>query len=668
VTRGGARRRPLGVWYDSGMGDARAGIDVGGTFTDVVTVGTGGRPRAVKVPTTPADQGEGVVAGLQAAAPDQDVAHVAHGTTTATNAILERRVASVVLVTTDGFRDLLTIGRQHRPALYDLRAVRPPPLVDRDRVVTVRERTGPDGEAVIALTAAEIDRVAGAVAALEPEAVAVSLLFSYAGPAHEERLCAALEQRLDAPVTRSSDLLPEFREYERASTCVLNAAVAPVMRRYLSGLQERLRGTAVTVMTSGGGTAGLDHVAAAPVHTLLSGPAAGVVAAGAVARSAGFPDALAFDMGGTSTDVCLIRGGRPAVSASASIAGLPFQTPAVDIHTVGAGGGSIATVDAGGALQVGPRSAGARPGPACYGHGGTEPTVTDAHAALGHLDPERELGGGLRLDQQAATAALDRLPASAEGGFGILRVVRATMARALRRVSTERGVDPAGLALVAYGGAGPLHATALARELGCAAVVVPPAPGVLSALGLLLAPSRYEAARTVMAPADADLAARWEELADQAQQELRRQTGVRQPRLTRVADVRYAGQSHELRVPLERGADLPARFAAAHEQAYGYALPGEPVEIVTLRVVAEGEPALSDPPAEWDQGEARRTRRRRIGIEEGWVDAAVLDRAALDPGDVVAGPALVEQPDTTTLLADGERARVDDARNLVVTW
>jgi N-methylhydantoinase A len=650
------------------MGEARAGIDVGGTFTDVVTVGTGGRPRAVKVPTTPADQGEGVVTGLRSAAPDHDIAAVAHGTTTATNAILERDVAAVALVTTEGFRDLLVIGRQHRPALYDLAAVRPAPLVDARRVVTVHERTGPDGGAVVALAQEEIDRVVAAVAALEPESVAVSLLFSYAGPAHEERLCAALEAALDVPVTRSSALLAEFREFERTSTCVLNAAVAPVMRRYLGGLQRRLPGTTVTVMTSGGGTAGLEHAARAPVHTLLSGPAAGVVAAGAVARSAGYPDALAFDMGGTSTDVCLIRGGRPAVSAAASIGGLPFQTPAVDIHTVGAGGGSIAAVDAGGALQVGPRSAGARPGPACYGHGGTEPTVTDAHAALGHLDPARELGGGLRLDLDAATAALDRLPASAEGGFGIVRVVRATMVRALRRVSTERGVDPAGLALVAYGGAGPLHATALARELGCAAVVVPPAPGVLSALGLLLAPSRYEAARTVMVPADRDLTAVWEDLEAQAREELRRQAGAIEPTVARVADARYAGQSHELRISADAGADLAARFSAAHERAYGYAHPDEPVQVVTVRVVAEGPPALAEPPAEWDQGAARAARRRRVGVEDGWVHAEVLDRAALRSGDDVTGPALIEQPDTTTLLSPGERARVDGAGNLVVTW
>ncbi|MGH4006326.1 MAG: hydantoinase/oxoprolinase family protein, partial [Pseudonocardiaceae bacterium] len=493
----------------------------------------------------------------------------------------------------------------------------------------------------------------------------VSLLFGYAGDEHERRLCDALK-RLDVPITRSSALLREFREYERASTCVLNAAIEPVMRRYLSNLTARLDGPTITVMTSGGGTAGIDFVAGAPVHTLLSGPAAGVVAAGAVACGAGFGDAIAFDMGGTSTDVCLIRGGQPEVSTSAQIAGLPFRTPAVGIHTVGAGGGSIAWVDTGGALRVGPRSAGADPGPACYGLGGTEPTVTDAHCVLGHLDADRELGGGLRLDINAAADAVGALPESAGGAPGILAVVQATMARALRKVSTERGVDPAGLALVAYGGAGPLHATALARELGCRAVVVPPAPGVLSALGLLLAPARYEASRTVMAPADDDLTGAWAALEDQARQELHRQGVAGEITVSRIADARYAGQSHELRIAVAGGADLAQLLHHAHREAYGYAMPDERVLVVTLRVVARGDPILPQPPGDWDQGEPAPERSREIGIAGETVKARVVSRAGLASGDEVSGPALIEQSDTTTLLAAGEVAVVDDADNLVV--
>ncbi|HEX2263296.1 MAG TPA: hydantoinase/oxoprolinase family protein [Pseudonocardiaceae bacterium] len=451
---------------------ACAGVDVGGTFTDVVVHAAGQRPRAVKVPTTPDNQAVGVERGVAQSraetGPSQHMAQLRllpHGTTTATNAVLERKIARTVLVTTDGFADVLQIARQDRPALYDLTVTRPEPLVPHDRVVTVIERTSPDGEVVIALTGEEIERVVRRVECLKPESVAISLLFSYAGDEHERRLAEALA-RLQVPITRSSALLPEFREFERASTCVLNAAIEPVMRRYLSNLTDRLPGPTITVMTSGGGTAGVDFVAGAPVHTLLSGPAAGVVAAGAVARGAGFTDAIALDMGGTSTDVCLIRAGQPEVSTSAQIAGLPFRTPAVGIHTVGAGGGSIAWVDAGGALRVGPGSAGAEPGPACYGLGGTEPTVTDAHCVLGHLDPDRQLGGGLRLDINAAADAIAALPESAGAAPGILAVVRATMARALRKVSTERGVDPAGLALVAYGGAG---GTRSAQRAGAAA-------------------------------------------------------------------------------------------------------------------------------------------------------------------------------------------------------
>ncbi|MBV9013689.1 MAG: hydantoinase/oxoprolinase family protein [Pseudonocardiales bacterium] len=652
--------------------EACAGVDVGGTFTDVVVHAPGHRPRAVKVPTTPDNQAVGVQRGVEHAWPGAPLRLLPHGTTTATNAVLQRTLARTVLVTTDGFADVLQIARQDRPALYDLTVTRPAPLVSHEQVVTVRERMSPQGTAVIALSEEEIDRVVRQVQRLEPESVAVSLLFSYADEAHERRLCAALRS-LQVPITRSSALLAEFREFERTSTCVLNAALAPVMHRYLSHLTARLPGPTITVMTSGGGTAGVDFVADAPVHTLLSGPAAGVVAAGAVARCAGFEHAIAFDMGGTSTDVCLIRNGQPEVSTSAQIAGLPFRTPAVGIHTVGAGGGSIAWVDAGGALRVGPASAGADPGPACYGLGGSAPTVTDAHCVLGHLDPDRELGPadgtGLRLDVEAAARAIGTLPEPAGGALGILTVVRATMARALRRVSTERGVDPAHLALVAYGGAGPLHASALARELGCRAVVVPPTPGVLSALGLLLAPARYEASRTVMAPAGDDLTDTWQALETQARDELRHQGVTGEVTLSRVADARYAGQSHELRLAVpnpDAGADLAPLLHRAHRQAYGYAVPDEPVTIVTLRVVARGEPILAQPPQDWDLGQPAPERSREIGLAGQTVTARVVSRAGLVAGDEVGGPAVIEQSDTTTLLAPDEVAVVDEAGNLVV--
>jgi N-methylhydantoinase A len=646
-----------------------AGVDVGGTFTDVVVVARDGRslrPRAVKTPTTPADQGEGVANGLDADGSRGRVALLAHGTTTATNAILERDVARTVLVTTRGFADVLVIGRQARPALYDLTVTRPEPLVASDLVITVNERVAHDGHVVMALDGAEIERVVAAVAEVEPESVAVSLLFSYANDDHERRLCAALEERLDVPVTRSSALVPEFREYERASTCVLNAAVAPRMRRYLSGLDDRFADMTISVMMSGGGTTDLGYAAEAPVHTLLSGPAAGVVAAGAIASAAGYPDAVAFDMGGTSSDVCLIRDGRPEISSHSAIDRLPFRTPAVAIHSVGAGGGSIAWIDQGGALRVGPRSAGAEPGPACYGAGGTEPTVTDAHCVLGHLDPGRQLGGGLTLDIDAAQRAIARLPEDADGATGILTVVRATMARALRRVSTERGVDPGGLALLAYGGAGPLHAGALARDLGMRAVIIPPAAGVLSALGLLLAPPRAEASRTVMAPADHDIDELWTTLSDAATRQLAAQGFVGESTERRIAECRYTGQSHELRIPAGDG-DLGARFHEAHEEAYGYRMRGEQVQLVTARVVAEGTPVLSAPPVEWEHDRDDEGR-RQIVVDGTRVDARVISRGMLAPGDALAGPALIEQSDTTTLLADGDHAHIDDHHNLIITF
>ena len=652
------------------MSGNAAGADVGGTFTDIVLLRPGAPPQAVKAPTTGEDQSGGVRNGLQAAG-GSTIATLAHGTTTATNAVLERTTARTVLVTTAGFADLLVIARQNRPSLYDLAVTRPAPLVPSDQVVTVNERMGPDGAPVIALDDDEIGRVCAQVSALEPEAVAICLLFSYAGPAHEQRLADELARRLDVPISISSALLPEFREYERASTCVLDAAVAPMMRRYLRRLVEQLPDTTVTVMTSGGGVADVEDVAAAPVHTLLSGPAAGVVAAAAVARQEGFADGVAFDMGGTSTDACLIRGGHPAVASEGTIGGLPFATPAVAVHTVGAGGGSIAWLDSGGALRVGPQSAGAVPGPACYGHGGTAPTVTDAHAVLGHLAHDQALGtGDLRLDTPAAEGALRSLsgftdaPAAAEG---VLTVVRATMLRALRRVTTERGVDPSRLALIAYGGAGPLHASALARALGCGAAIIPAAPGVLSALGLLLAPPRREAARTVMAMwhrggSVPDLDEVWAQLEADARSRVANAT------MQWIADCRYAGQSHELRIHRPSDDDLAAALDVAHQQAYGYAMPDEPVEVVTLRAIAQGAPVLTAPPPRWDHGDPTEPTETVIHLGGGPRSVPLLHRAALQPGNLLAGPAVIAQPDSTTLLAPQDRAVVTDAGNLVVRW
>jgi N-methylhydantoinase A len=689
---------------------------VGGTFTDLVVLEAPNRPRVLKVATA-LDQAESVASAVDQAC-QQRPPTLAHGTTVATNAVLQRSLAHTVLLTTSGLTDVLTIARQQRPSLYDLAAVKPDPVVVAEDVLGVCERTGEDGEPLEPLVETEVDRVVEAVAARAPDAVAVSLLFSYAGPGHERRLTEALSRRLDVPISRSSALLPELREYERTSTIALNAGLVPVVRGYLNRLAEHFADTRLSIMTSSGGTTALPAAAEAPVHTLLSGPAAGAVAAASTARAAGRSEAVALDMGGTSTDACLIRKGAPQVSAETTMAELPFRTPSVDIHTVGAGGGSVAWIDSGGALRVGPGSAGAVPGPACYGLGGTAATVTDAHCALGHLDPDRPLGeapdgGGVRLDPDAAARVVDELPG---GAAGVLTVARATMGRALRRVSTECGVEPGGLTLVAYGGAGPLHASALAAELGLAAVLIPPYPGVLSALGLLLAPPRYEALRTVIGGAADDLESVWAELAEEARTALAAQGVTAPARLSYLADCRYAGQSHELRLTLStadgdaadgarqpRPAGVTELFHDAHRNAYGYAIAGETVEVVTVRVVAEGSPALTEPPDAWGLSEPADAPRlsepadpdkspaesaapadpatepttgtepqaRRIGVvrsggECQWVTASVLSRAELAPGACLDGPAVVEQPDATTLLRPGDRAEVDDRHNLVV--
>ncbi|WP_370324887.1 hydantoinase/oxoprolinase family protein [Euzebya sp.] len=639
-------------------GPAVAGVDVGGTFTDAVVVGADGRPVMRKAATTPDDQSAGLAGALDDARGDIDVSALGHGTTTATNAVLERDLGRAALVVTEGFRDLLVIARQDRPSLYDLTAVRPEPVVPPERVVTAVERVAADGTVLVPLTDDEVDRVVDRIRDLEADAVAVVLLFSWTRPDHERQIGEAIARALPSVhVTLSCDLVGAVREYERASTCALNAAVGPLMSGYLSRVADRVGGAAVTVMTSGGGTAGIERMVAEPVHTLLSGPAAGVVAAAAAATSAGHPDAVAFDMGGTSTDVCLILEGRPVIDQRGRIGDLPIGTPTVGIHTVGAGGGSIASLDPGGALQVGPRSAGAVPGPACYGRGGTRPTVTDAHAVLGHLV---DLAGGqLEPDLAAAEAAV----AAVEGATarGIIDVVRAQMARALRRVTTEAGVDPAGLALVAYGGAGPLHASALARALGCAAAILPPAPGVLSAAGLLVAPRRQEVSQTVMASPGDDLGDALAALADRVDDAL----GDREW----VADLRYAGQAHELRIPFPDGRPdgLAEAFAAAHTAAYGYAMPDRPIELVTLRLVATGPPLVDGPLEGWDLGAAADVRWTTADLGDGPEDVAVHARGSLTTaGTVVEGPAIITQPDSTALLLRGDVAEVDAHGNLVV--
>ncbi len=643
------------------------GVDVGGTFTDVAAW-DGARLQTAKVPTTP-DQSVGVVAGARQVAPSR-VASFLHGTTAATNALLEGKGARTALVTTAGFGDVLEIGRQDRPSLYDSWADRPAPLVPRALRFEAGERLTPGGERLRPL--AGIAALVEAVAAAVPEAVAVALLYGFVAADHEEELAAALQARLPSvPVSLASRVSAEFREYERTATTVLNAYLTPATSRYLARLEAAVRAAeladGVAVMRSSGGLLSATRAAELPAAVLLSGPAGGVVAAGALGAALGSDRVISFDMGGTSTDVCRIDGGRPEVAYEREVAGHPCRMPAVAVHTVGAGGGSIAWVDPGGALRVGPQSAGARPGPACYGLGGEHATVTDANLALGRLDSAARLAGSLPLHPLRAQDAVGGLGAAVgldapAAAAGIAAIVEEHMARAVRRVSIEQGADPRDAVLVAFGGAGGLHATAVARALGMAGAVVPPHAGVFSALGLLLSPPRADTALSIEAGgAGLDEAVR--SIGAAARDELPGPSDVET-----LADVRYAGQSHETTVPYRPGEGvdvLEARFHREHRSRNGFARQGDPIEVVTVRGVATGRPALqwAELPPPVPSGEPRRPDRAVGGVA-----ATVWWRPALAPGATVTGPAVIEEPQATTFLAAGERARVHASGALEIDW
>jgi N-methylhydantoinase A len=651
------------------------GVDVGGTFTDVVAW-DGVRLVTGKVPTT-GDQADGVLRGIASLVGRGG--SLRHGTTAATNALLERRGARTALVADRGFEDLIEIGRQDRPSLYDTSAVRAVPLADR----TARFGALGRGEWVGAADPGVLDELVDKVAAVGAEAVAVSLLFSFADDEAERAVGGALRAAMpDIPVSLSSQVAPEFREFERTSTTLVNAYLMPEVARYLTTLRQRagdvgVEGT-VAVMRSSGGLMPLEEAAGLPAAILLSGPAGGVVAAAELGRALGLEHLVSFDMGGTSTDVCRIDAGRPDVAYERSIDGLPCRMPSVAVHTVGAGGGSLGWVDTGGALRVGPQSAGADPGPACYGRGGTQAAVTDANLFLGRIAAGTELGGGLVLDGEAAVRALRRLGDAAgidaeAAALGILVVVEEHMHRAIRAVSVEQGADPRRAHLVAFGGAGGLHATALARRLDMAGVVVPAHAGVFSALGLLLAPPRADAARSVLLGSDdgARLEAAVGEVSEAARRALGR-SGREAEEVRTLADVRYLGQSHETTVPYGVGegiAVLADRFHAAHRERNGFARPGDPIEIVTVRAEAMARPALrwDELPAPEPVGvEFRGSREMRT--REGVVEAAVWWRPALRPETEVIGPAIVEEPEATTVLFSGERAVVTEGGALEVSW
>lgn len=651
------------------------GVDVGGTFTDAVLL-DGAHVHTAKSPTTPADQSRGVIAAIEAVlaaagATPADVEYLAHGMTVGTNALLERRGARTLLVTTEGFTDLLVIARQDRPRLYRLCADRPPPLAPAELRVGVRERVGPDG-VLVELTEGEVERVVAEVARLEPEAVAICLLFAHRDPAHEQRLAAALRGALPGiHVSASAEVLPRFREYERCATTVLDAYLAPLLGRYLASLRERCASLGLpepTVMQSSGGVATVAEASRGGAWSVLSGPAGGAVGASLLAAFSGDGDALGFDMGGTSCDVCVVEGARVRRSAGREFAGRPIQLPMLDVHTVGAGGGSIAWLDPGGALRVGPRSAGAEPGPACYGRGGELPTVTDANLLLGYLGSAGELAGGVTLDVTAARRAIaplaERLGLGAdEAAHGIVDVANAEMVRALRVVTVERGVDPRCFALLPFGGAGPLHAAALAAELGIERILCPRSGGVLSALGLVASERRRETARTVMlAGAELTAARIAAEVGALAEPLGADREGVE----TEASyELRYAGQSFELAIagPVDPDpAALAAGFAAEHERRYGYREDEAAVELVTIRLAVRSAiaPVTELRAAAGDV--ARSTRRMRFAA--GWIDGEVL-RGEPSAGTVAAGPCAFELPETTLLVPPGWRAEVDAAGTIV---
>ncbi|MGE5597293.1 MAG: hydantoinase/oxoprolinase family protein [Hyphomicrobiales bacterium] len=641
--------------------DRVVGVDVGGTFTDFVAIGGEGL-RTWKLPSTPAAPERAILDGIAGL----EIERLVHGSTVATNALLERRGARTGLIVTEGFRDILTIRRQERPALYDLEPARRPHVVAPGDVIAVRERLAHDGTLVIPLTDAEVARVVAAARESGVEAFAICLLFAFRNPAHEAAIAGALRAE-GMEVCASHEVLPEYREYERASTTAVNAFLRPAVRRYLAALGEAA--PALRVMQSAGGMASAAAAAERPVSMVMSGPAGGVLGAAAVARAAGFTGIITLDMGGTSTDVSLCDG-APRLRSAGEIEGLAVHTPMLDLVTVGAGGGSIARIDEGGALVVGPESGGADPGPAFCGRG-TQPTVSDANMVLGRLRPDVPLAGRLMPDAARAYEALASLGEPSAVAAGIRDVVNANMARALRAVSLERGFDPAGFTLVAFGGAGPLHACELAEEVGIERVLVPRHPGVLSALGMITARESLERSQGVLRVLDGaaptDMGAVAGGLLALAKEEFEAAHGPGSVRhVAWAADVRYQGQAHELRVEVAEpaAAAIAGAFHAAHLRQFGYQQGERPVELVALRVIVAGEqpPLPFEPEAERDG----RPEGRPIALGATGVTAAWYEREALQPGERFAGPAVVTQLDATTFVPEGWQARVDAYRNLLL--
>ena len=697
----------------------RIGVDVGGPFTDGILVDEhSGETRIAKVPSTPGDPSVSFLAAVErilheAGIEASDAGYLVHGTTVATNAIIEGKLAPTGFITTEGFRDMLEIQRQIRPSLYDLLFEKPRPLAPRYLCFGIPERLDAAGAVVTPLDEEAVAAAARQLKHEGVEAIAVCYLHAYLNPAHENRTREIVHEAFpEAVVSLSSEVAPEFREYFRASTTLINAGVRPVVERYLSSIEVRLRDSGLKgqllVMQSSGGVLTFEAASTKPVFMVESGPAAGVIVSAHLGDLLGFDNILSLDMGGTTAKTGLVEGGTPSITKEYEVgtaaraehgakgAGYPIRTPVIDLVEIGAGGGSIAWVDSGGVLRVGPRSAGADPAPACYGKGGTEPTITDANLVLGRLDADHFLGGAMRLDEAAAWHAIKERCADPLGldvvevALGIVEIANNSMVSALRRISVQRGHDPRDFVLVAFGGAGPAHANRLAAELDVPTVLVPMSPGTASAMGLLVTDIKHDYSVTLIQPADAlDL-----EQVDRIYREMRERgrrallgegTGHASIGFERLADMRYVGQSYELSIPFGEGRKedvldgMLEAFHAEHERAYGFSAPGEPVEFVTLRLTAVGnivKPKLRELPSSGGSGSggggvdasaALRTVRQIFFAEAGgFVDCPSYDRYRLPARGVVEGPAIVEEMDSTTVIHPGFRAEVDQYGNLLI--
>lgn len=672
------------------------GVDVGGTFTDFFAFDdTSDRIVLHKVPSTPSNPADAVISGLRELGSRHgidlsEITRLSHGTTVATNSLIQRRGGKVALVVTEGFRDLIEIGRQIRPHVFSLQEDYPAPLVPRELRFEAGERITADGSTLRSLEPDTLAALVQKVGGSKPDACAVCLLFSFLNPKHESMIRDALRAAYpDMYLSISSEVQPEFREYERLSTTVLNAYLQPVIDRYLGDFQKGVSAAApkaaLGINQSSGGLMSVDRARKMPIRTALSGPAAGAVGAIHMARLSGIADVISLDMGGTSADVALMRNYTAGTTFNKWIEGYPARLASLDINAVGAGGGSIAWFDRDGLMKMGPQSAGALPGPACYGRGGQEATVTDANLVLGRLSPRGLLNGEMALNIDLARKAIaplaERLGFSIERtAHGMLGIVVANMVRAIRAVSVERGHDPRAFALLPFGGAGPLHATDVAKSLGIRKSLVPFAPGILCAQGLIVSDLRETFVRTAVTPlSDArmsDVTARIKELKAQAGAWFDTERVNEQSRnIDVVLDARYVGQNFELALALGNADPLPGvevikqRFFDEHERAYGFHNPADPIEIVNFRLIAVGR--LRQPASR--PGEARKSgtpqaasRRAVWFVADAAQDTPVYDRAALMPGDTIVGPAIIEQLDSTTLLFPGDRCTVDPYLNLIV--